>query len=839
MQRPVAEALLLTSLLLLLVSACGLVVPQKTAPEAVGGVLDLSGWDFATGGPVNLSGEWEFYWQQHLEPRDFTGSNPPLRSGFIRVPGYWNGYEVNGKKLSGDGFATYRLRVQLNRTNRHLALRLLEISTAYTLYLDGEKVGASGVAGKDRQTTVPRHSPQIVDFKVEADPMEIILQVSNFHHRRGGIWEVIQMGSEQDIRSMQGRGLSLDLFLCGSILIMGLYHLALFWFRRKDRSPLYFSIFCFLILVRLLTTGARYLLEILPAISWGLMVRLEYLSFYLAVPAFALFMRSIFQNFSSRFLKVIAGVAGIFSCAVVFAPPRLFSLTLNPYEIITLAIAGYGLFVIIRALPSKRAESLVFLCGFIILSLAMVNDMLHVERVIQTGFYAPFGLFIFILSQASLLSFRFSNALTTVEQQGRELKQTFEAYKSEIIDRQKAESALMMSEEKYRTILHSIEDGYYEVDLAGNLTFFNESLSRILGYTRDELMGMNNRRFTSSRSEKHVYETFNRVYRTGEAAKALDWELINKNGITKFIETSVSLMRDSQGQPIGFRGIARDVTERKNAEEKVKLQQQQLMQAGKMVALGTLVSGVAHEINNPNNFIMLNTPLLREAWENAIPVLEKYYAENGDFIIGGMKFTEMRENIPTLFTGISDGAGRIKQIVEDLKHYARNEAVDLSQEVDINTVLQSAVSLLSGMIRKFTDHFHADYGADLPLLTGNFQRLEQVLVNLIQNACQALPGPHKGVLVSTAYDPETARIVIAVRDEGSGIASEHLPHIMDPLFTTRQDSGGVGLGLSISAQIVAEHGGTMFFASQVGSGTTVTVSLPGEFKRNGSKGMNP
>ncbi|MEJ2167316.1 MAG: 7TM diverse intracellular signaling domain-containing protein [Desulfobacterales bacterium] len=712
MQRPVAGALLLAILLLPAVSGCRLVVPQNKAPEAVGGVLDLSGWDFAADGPVNLNGEWEFYWQRHLEPRDFTRSNPPPRSGFIRVPGYWNGYEVDGKKLSGDGFATYRLRIRLKPTHRRLALRLLEISTAYGLYLDGEKVGTAGVAGKDRQTTVPRHSPQIFDFKAEASPVEIILQVSNFHHRRGGIWEVIQMGSEQDIRSVQDRGLSLDLFLCGSILIMGLYHLALFCFRRKDRSPLYFSIFCFLILVRLLTTGERYLLEILPAVSWELMTRLEYLSFYLAVPAFALFMRSIFKDFSSRFLKVIAGVAVIFSCAVVFAPPRLFSLTLNPYEIITLVIAGYSLYVIIRALPGKRAESLVFLCGFMILSLAMINDMLHVERVIQTAFYAPFGLFIFILSQASLLSFRFSNALATVEQQGRELKQTFEAYKSEIIDR-------------------------------------------------------------------------------------------------------------------------------KTAEEQVKLQQQQLMQAGKMAALGTLVSGVAHEINNPNNFIMLNTPILQEAWENAIPVLEKYYAENGDFIIGGMKFTEMRENMPALFAGISDGAARIKQIIEDLKHYARNEAVDLSQEVDINAVLQSAVSLLSGMIRKFTDHFHVDFGADLPLLTGNFQRLEQVLVNLIQNACQALPDPHKGVFVSTAYDPEKSRIVIAVRDEGSGIASEHLPHIMDPLFTTRQDSGGVGLGLSISAQIVAEHGGTMFFASQVGSGTTVTVSLPAAGRDNGSKGMNP
>jgi len=808
-------------------------------PEAVGGVLDLSGWDFTNDGPVDLNGEWEFYWQQHLGPQDFAQANQTSRTGFIRLPGYWNGYEVDGKPLAGDGYATYRLRVHLKPSNRPLALQLLEISTAYSLFLNGAKVSTAGIAGKNPQTTVPRHSPQIVTFKAESGALEIILQVSNFHHRRGGVWEVIQMGSEQDIRSLQEGMLSLDLFLFGSILIMGLYHLALFWFRKKDRSALYFAIFCFLILVRLLTTGERYLLKLWPSISWALLVRLEYLSYYLAVPAFALFMRSIFQNFSRRILILIAGLAGAFACVVVLAPPRVFSLTLNVYEIFTLAVAGYGLFVIIRELPRKKAESLVFLCGFIILSLATINDMLYVERVIKTGFYAPFGLFILILSQASLLSFRFSNALTTVEDQGRELKKTFESYKFEIIDRKKAESALQVSEEKYRTILQSIEDGYYEVDLAGNMTFFNESLCRILGYTRDELKGMNNRRFMNSHTAKHVYETFNRVYRTGDALKSLDWELISKDGDTKFIETSVSLMRDAQGRPAGFRGIARDVTERKNAEERAKLHQEQLMQAGKMVALGTLVSGVAHEINNPNNFIMLNTPILQDAWENALPVLEKYYDENGDFIIGGMKFTEMRENIPTLFSGISDGARRIKQIVEDLKQYARNEAADLTQDVDINAVVKSAVSLLSGMIRKATDHFRVDYGAELPRLKGNFQRLEQVVVNLIQNACQALADPHRGVFVSTAYAPDKCLIVVVVRDEGLGISAENLPKITAPLFTTRQNSGGVGLGLSISSRIVTEHGGTLCFASELGVGTTATVGLPVVRRNTASKGINP
>jgi PAS domain S-box-containing protein len=479
-------------------------------------------------------------------------------------------------------------------------------------------------------------------------------------------------------------------------------------------------------------------------------------------------------------------------------------------------------------LNQKRIEAFVFLLGFVILCLTIINDMLHVENIIQTGFFTQFGFFFFILSQAFLLSYRHSVALTTVETQQIELRDTLESYKTEITERVRAEEALRESEEKYRSILQSIEEGYYEVDLAGNLTFFNESLQRHLKYSKEELMGMNNRQFTSKETAKLVYKTFNSVFKTGKPATAFDWEMIAKDGTKKFVELSVSLIRDSEGQPIGFRGVARDISERKKAEEQAKLHQQQLMHASKMVALGTLVSGVAHEVNNPNNFIMLNSPILKDAWDNAMPILEKYYEENGDFVLGGMKYTEMRENIPTLFSGISDGAKRIKQIVDDLKNYVRDNTADLTQSVDINEVLKSTVSLLANMIKKSTNQFIIDYGNNIPLLKGNFQRLEQVMINLIQNACQALPDSKKGISVSVKSDKNGSNIVVRVRDEGTGIPPETLDHITDPFFTTKHDSGGVGLGLSISSKIIAEHGGSMHFKSEMGAGTTVEIMLPAD-----------
>jgi PAS domain S-box-containing protein len=398
------------------------------------------------------------------------------------------------------------------------------------------------------------------------------------------------------------------------------------------------------------------------------------------------------------------------------------------------------------------------------------------------------------------------------------------------------QEALRKSEEKYRTILHSIEEGYFEVDLAGNLTFFNDAFVRWSGYSEGELMGMNNRRYMDEETAKKVYQVFNEVYRTREPANPFDWEIILKDGTRRWIDTSVSLIRDSKGQPIGFGGIARDVTQRKQMEEQAKVHQQQLMQAGKMVALGTLVSSVGHEINNPNNFIMLNAPLLKEVWEHVLPILDEYSERDRDFTIGSVRYSEMRDRIPRLLSGISDGSKRINEIVEDLRSFLRRDASDMNQSVDLNAVLRSATSLLSSMINKSTGHFSVNYGDNLPKLRGNSHRLEQVIINLIQNACQALPDIRRGIFLSTSYDEKTRSIVVKVQDEGVGIPPDVLPRIIDPFFTTKSKSGGIGLGLSISSRIIKEHGGTLTFTSEPGRGTIAEITLPFSQANHYSKG---
>lgn len=149
-------------------------------------------------------------------------------------------------------------------------------------------------------------------------------------------------------------------------------------------------------------------------------------------------------------------------------------------------------------------------------------------------------------------------------------KPAVQVWVRDITERKRTEEALRQSEERYRTILDQIMDGYYEVDLAGDFTFFNDSLCRILGYSKDEMMGMGNQQYTDPENRKKLFQAFNKVYRTGESINAFDWEVIRKDGIKRFGEVSVSLIKDSKGEPIGFRGIARDITERMQVEEEIK-----------------------------------------------------------------------------------------------------------------------------------------------------------------------------------------------------------------------------------------------------------------------------
>ena len=259
--------------------------------------------------------------------------------------------------------------------------------------------------------------------------------------------------------------------------------------------------------------------------------------------------------------------------------------------------------------------------------------------------------------------------------------------------------------------------------------------------------------------------------------------------------------------------------------EQVHSSQSRLIQAHKLASIGMLASGIAHEINNPNNYIAFNSDLMSEIWSDALPVLEAYAAENPAFTLGGLPFEEIPATTARLLSGLADGSRRISAIVSQLNQYARPGALSNDTGFDVNKAVTSAVTLLDHHIRRRTDAFSIQLAEHLPRARGVSQQIEQVLINLITNALQAISNRSQAVVVSTFQDGEAGDVVIMVADQGQGMAPGTLARLKEPFFSTRHDSGGTGLGLSISNDIIQEHGGLLLFESEQGKGTRASVRL--------------
>ncbi|MBU4133340.1 MAG: PAS domain S-box protein [Proteobacteria bacterium] len=384
-------------------------------------------------------------------------------------------------------------------------------------------------------------------------------------------------------------------------------------------------------------------------------------------------------------------------------------------------------------------------------------------------------------------------------------KRLADSLKVEIRERRQTETALRESEEKYRNILENIDDGYYEVDIAGNFIFSNDSMCQILGYSREELMGLNNREYMDKENAGKIFKVFNQVYRTGVPTKALDWQLIRKDGSECFVQTIVSLIQDSQANKTGFRGIARDVSELKQLEK-------QLRQAHKMESIGRLAGGIAHDFNNILYIIIGNTELT---------------------------ITDMQESDPAYpnLENIKVASLRAADIVKQLLNFSRDSKQEL-KPIDVVTLIRKDLSFLRSMIPATVDIRQNLPDARISILADRTQ-MNQVLMNICTNASQAMEKTG-GIL---RIDAETILLdgqsvtqypglaagsyaKITISDTGPGIAPESLDKIFDPYFTTKEIGKGSGMGLAVVHGIVKNHNGAITVSSRVGKGASFSIILP-------------
>jgi two-component system sensor histidine kinase ChiS len=403
-------------ILIIMLTACSKTQSRNATPTAVDGVLDLTKWDFDEDGSVNLDGEWEFYWKQLHDSDYFLNSKNVEGRSLIEIPGSWNGQEVDGASVEGMGYATFRLIILLPEYSKSKSLELSSIYTAHRLWINGELVSSDGQVSNKREGSEPKHYHKVISLNQNSETLELIIQVSNFMHKRGGIWQPIKFGNSEDILKLRERQVMTDMILFGSLLIMGLYHLVLYALRQKDRSPLYFGLFCLLVSLRNLLVGEIILLYYFPQLTQEFALKVEYLTFYLGITLFSLFVHSLFPGkIPNRISRVISAVGFGYSLIVLVTKAHFYSTILIYYQVFTLIVCMYILIALLLAVYKRKEGALLILTGSLVFISTVFNDIFYFNEKLLTGNLAPLGLFIFILLQSFVISSRFSKAFKAVE----------------------------------------------------------------------------------------------------------------------------------------------------------------------------------------------------------------------------------------------------------------------------------------------------------------------------------------------------------------------------------------------------------------------------------------
>lgn len=410
---------------LLIISFFIFLIPSSShgTPIAKQGVLDLSGWDLKKEGNLSFKGEWEFYWKQWVYNENSKKLNNPI---FMKVPGKWKGVSTEGEKIGKNGYGSYKLKILLHeqQVGKPLALKMHYAHSAYVFYVNGEKTAENGNIGNTKESSIPWFKPGVIMFDSDSSQVELVFEVSNFHHGSGGLTRLIELGTADAIIAERESSLARDFFLLGTILLMGIYHLFVWSVRRREKSFLYFALFCLFASGYTIFTGERTFSMWWTYINWPLVAKITYLVGFIPFAFFVAYIGEVFKgDVSKKIIRFFFILVSLISVLIIVLPIQL-AITVKGYaQFYVLATLIYILYIVIKALIKKRPGSLTVALGLLVFIVTVVHDILLSAHVLKDTDIAPFGVFFFFFSQSFLLSGNFAKAFTRVEEVSEALQQ--------------------------------------------------------------------------------------------------------------------------------------------------------------------------------------------------------------------------------------------------------------------------------------------------------------------------------------------------------------------------------------------------------------------------------
>ncbi len=388
-------------------------------PKPRKGEINLSTWNFEQTGLVELTGEWEFYWHELLNPENFTKKADSAQRVFVDVPGNWNSYSLNNKKILAYGYGTYHLKVWV-KGNPVLFIKIMSISSAYKIWANKEFLGEVGKVDTTKANYKPEYRPALFALKTKNDfpadsihGINILIQAANYYHVNSGIWEIVEIGDLQSFRGETKRQLIINALIVGILLVIAFYYFVLFLLHRDERSTIYLSLFALTMTLRSISVDNRIILDLIPHLNYFALIRIEYLSAYINIIFVALFFYNLFKKqHSKKIINVIVGLGIIAGLIILFSSVQFFTGLRNVFNLYVIVSSSYiAYYSLFKALLNKETGSIAAYIGMFVLLGTAIMDIITTVAVLPLPQIAPAGLVFYVLIQAIVLAQRFSKAL--------------------------------------------------------------------------------------------------------------------------------------------------------------------------------------------------------------------------------------------------------------------------------------------------------------------------------------------------------------------------------------------------------------------------------------------
>lgn len=914
----------------LLLYGCSPGFSKKQAPTVLNGEIDVTGWDFERNGPIKLDGNWLFSWGQFLKPSSWDELKQKMPHK-LTVPGRWHKSKYpdqNDEYLPGQGSATYAILIKGLPKSVTLGVsngRPYGASKTIALTNEGEIVDVSviGSPSPDPEYQIPlayvdkitRLYTGYQDNPSTLQSMVLLLNVSNFHRAKGGLWSSVIIGDYESLVAEKEKTSQLAAFMTGILFIIGLFHLILFSQRRQEKSTLWFGLLNFAICLRLFSMGVAQSSGFNDSIqAYTILLKLEYLAMPLGILLFLFFLQSLVPGSIYRGIYLGLSIISIYFIALVlFTKPFYFAARIYLfYGLIALSILLILTNQVVNIIKEKPLAQTLFI-STLLCALGALNDILQSEGVIQTAFILPYTITLFILLQAGLISHNSTKAYKDSANLSTKLKR--EIKEKEFLNEaasvgkyQDIESAvhaffqlIKMNFNLNSLIYLRVEEGKriksvlfdHPSTMGNSFAEFRDSFD----YQLDESIGS---LFSTYVKQKPLY--INKFIKPGTLNSRVDKLIVEHMKFQDFIQIPLVSDKEVIGMVIGcnynakmnlkrrevklldsacqrLAGLFRaftlyeslkteikqkkellrtnaDLSEQrsiynemigdlstqytesnkqlaaaKKEQERVSKELEeasfQLIQAEKLSGLGAMVSGIAHDINNPLNYI----ESARYEEEKKHELLQKHLMS---FIPEGDEGDEFRENLVARFAELNElnaeiktGVSRIIEISKSMRNASRSDT-EKTSGVNLAQVIEEAIIITGHKLVPF--QVTKKFPLTIETITCNRSQVGQVIMNFLSNAADSLNeycethSSYQGhiqielEIKSQANENQSAQSVaiISVSDNGGGIPEEHRDKVLNAFFTTKKAGHGTGLGLAISSKVAEQHQGSV----QVSKGLT-------------------